>query len=108
MSSPTDSADEASFFNPNWTDTGFSSVYGRAWGVNWVWTFGLTAFHMVVSITAPIFLTEALFNTRAQVPWVQRRGWIIACTALSLVAILGFCFFDNRQFHLTEVKQPLA
>ena len=97
-----------SFFNPNWTDTGFSSVYGRAWGVSWVWTFGLTAYHMVVSITAPIFLTEALFSARAQGPWLRRRGWITASTSLSLVAILGFVAFDNRQFHLTEVKQPLA
>lgn len=97
-----------SFFNPHWTDTGFLSVYGRAWGVNWIWTFGLTAYHMVVSITVPIFLTEAMFSTRATQPWLRRRGWLRAAIALSLVTVLGFCVFDNRQFHLTEVKQPLA
>ena len=89
-----------SFFNPHWTDTGFLSVYGRGWGVNWVWTFGLTVYHMVVSITVPIFLTEALFSGRADGPWLRRRGWIFASAALSLVTVLGFLGFDNRQFHL--------
>lgn len=95
-----------SFFNPNWTDTGFLSVYGRAWGVNWVWTFGLTVYHAVVSITVPVFLAEALFASQAQGPWLHRRGRSIAGTALGLVLILGFLAFDNRQFHLIEVKAP--
>ena len=97
-----------SFFNPNWTDTGFLSVYGRAWGVNWVWAVGLTVYHMVVSIAVPIFLTEALFAARAGETWLRRRGWIIAFGALSLVTVLGFLGFDNRPFHLTEIKDPLT
>jgi len=97
-----------SFFNPHWTDTGFLSVYGRAWGVNWVWTFGLTVYHMVVSITVPIFLTEALFFGRAGEPWLRRRGWILSSSALASVVVLGFAAFDNRQFHLIELKKPLA
>jgi hypothetical protein len=97
-----------SFFNLHWTDTGFLSVYGRGWGVNWVWTFGLTVYHMTVSIAVPIFLTEALFAGRANGPWLRRRGWILAGTALSIVTLLGFLGFDNRQFHLIEIKEPLA
>ena len=97
-----------SFFNPYWTDTGFLSVYGRSAGVNWVWTFGLTFYHMVVSITVPIFLTEALFSERAKHPWLRRRGWRIAGTSFGLVVLLGFGVFDNRQFHLIEIKEPLA
>jgi hypothetical protein len=95
-----------SFFNPHWTDTGFLSVYGRLWGVNWVWTFGLTIYHMVVSVIVPVFLTEALFSKYASVPWLKRRGWIFAGSSLSLVALLGFWGFDNRQFHLIEIKEP--
>jgi hypothetical protein len=97
-----------SFFNPYWTDTGYLSVYGRAAGVNWVWAFGLTFYHMAVSITVPIFLTEALFPLRAQVPWLRRRGWWCASIALSLVTLLGFLGFDNWQFHLIEMKDPLG
>lgn len=97
-----------SFFNPNWTDTGFLSIYGRAWGVNWVWAVGLTVYHMVVSIMVPIFLTEALFSSSAAGPWLRRRGQRIAAAALALVTVLGFWGFDNRQFHITEIKQPLV
>jgi hypothetical protein len=97
-----------SFFNPHWTDTGYLSVYGRSGGVNWVWTFGLTFYHMVVSITVPIFLTESLFPQQAGEPWLRRRGWKIAGTAFGLVVILGFAVFDNRQFHLIELKDPLT
>lgn len=97
-----------SFFNPHWTDTGFLSVYGRAWGVNWVWAFGLTFYHMAISITAPVFITEALFYQRAREPWLRRRGRIIAGTAFGLVVLLGFLVFDNRQFHLIEMEQSLA
>jgi hypothetical protein len=96
-----------SFFNPYWTDTGFLSIYGRALGVNWAWTFGLTFYHMAVSITVPIFLTEALFPLRARAPWLRRRGLIMASVALALVTVLGFLGFDNRQFHLIEMKNPL-
>ena len=49
-----------SFFNLHWTDTGFLSVYGRGWGVNWVRTFGLTVYHTVVSITVPASLSNAV------------------------------------------------
>ena len=97
-----------SFFNPCWTDTGYLSVYGRAWGINWVWAFGLTVYHMVVSITVPIFLTEALYPLRAKEPWLRRRGWSIAGGSLTLVVLLGFLAFDNRQFHLIEMRAPLA
>ncbi len=97
-----------SFFNPYWTDTGFLSVYGRAWGVNWVWAFGLTFYHMAVSITAPIFITQGLFPRRANEPWLRRRGRIFASSAFALVVVLGFLAFDNRQFHLIEMQRPLA
>src|ERR1051326_4380814 len=96
-----------SFFNPNWTDTGLLSVYGRAAGVNWVWAFGLTVYHMVVSITVPIFLTEALFSARARNAWLRPRGLAVSSAALALVVVLGYSGFDNRQFHVSEIEHPL-
>ncbi len=96
-----------SFFNPHWTDTGYLSIYGRAMGVNWVWAFGLTFYHMAISIAAPIFITEALFRSRAELPWLRRRGWIVTSSSFALVVLLGFAAFDNRQFHYVEMHQPL-
>ena len=39
-----------SFFDPNWVDLGKLGVYGRVFGVNWVWTEHLTIFHALISI----------------------------------------------------------
>ena len=95
-----------SFFNPFWKDVGFLSTYGRALGVNWLWTLGLTAYHTIVSITVPIFLTEALFADRAAGPWLRRRGCVIAAVCLGLVTLLGFVAFDSPEFHMLEVRDP--
>ncbi|NTV37264.1 MAG: hypothetical protein HGA53_09950, partial [Anaerolineaceae bacterium] len=42
-----------SFFDPGWVDIGMLGSYGRAWGVNWVWTVELIIFHTVFSICIP-------------------------------------------------------
>jgi hypothetical protein len=97
-----------SFFNPYWKDVGYLSTYGRAWGVNWLWTLGLIAYHAVVSITVPVFLTEALFRDWAAGPWLRRRGWIIAGVCLGLVTLLGFVAFDSPEFHRLDLKDQAA
>ncbi|MEW5942045.1 MAG: hypothetical protein AB1750_20455, partial [Chloroflexota bacterium] len=67
-----------SFFDPGWMDLGALAVYGRAAGVNWVWTEHLIIFHAAVSIAASIAFTQALYPERRAEPWVTGRGWWIA------------------------------
>lgn len=50
-----------SFFDPNWMDLGDLGVYGRVIGTNWVWSFWLTIFHSVVSISLPIIVINLLY-----------------------------------------------
>jgi hypothetical protein len=97
-----------SFFNPFWNDVGFMSTYGRALGVNWLWTLGLILYHAVVSITVPVCLTHALFPGHASTPWLRRRGLFFASAALAFVTLLGFSFFDTAQFHQLELRDPAA
>jgi hypothetical protein len=97
-----------SFFNPFWKDVGFLSTYGRALGVNWLWAIGLTYYHAIVSITVPIFLTEAMFAGRATRPWLRTRGRVIAGVCLGLVTLLGFVAFDSPEFHRLDLKDPVA
>jgi hypothetical protein len=97
-----------SFFNPFWKDVGFLSTYGRAWGVSWLWAIGLTAYHAVVSIAVPVFLTEALFSHRAAGPWLRLRGRVIASACLGLVTLLGFATFGSPEFHMLDVRHPVA
>ncbi len=77
-----------SFFDPGWVDLGKLAVYGRAGGVNWVWTEHLTIFHMLISIAASIAFVEALYPEQRTGRWVNRRGWWIANWVGILVLVI--------------------
>jgi hypothetical protein len=81
-----------SFFDPGWTDLGSLAVYGRAGGVNWVWTEHLLIFHTAISIAASIAFVQALYPKRRGERWVTTRGWWIAnfVGVLSLLPIWKF------------------
>lgn len=63
-----------SFFDPAWMDLGLLATYGRAFGVNWVWTVNFTIYHMTVSMFVPVVLTEAVFPNRAKENWIGIWG----------------------------------
>ena len=56
--------------------------YGHAFGVNWVWALGLTAFHATYSIALPILLTYLWF------PEVRERRWLDR----GLVGLVAFVY----------------
>lgn len=84
-----------SFFNPYHPGLGNLAVYGRLFGVNWVWAEGLTLFHAVFSITIPILLTELLFPARRRDPWLGKRGLRVVGSIFTLVVALGSLVFTN-------------
>jgi hypothetical protein len=67
-----------SFFDPGWQDLGELGVYGRAAGVNWVWTELLIVFHAAISIAASIACVHALYPDRRDQPWITNRRWWVA------------------------------
>ncbi len=76
-----------SFFDPAWMDLGPLGVYGRAAGVNWVWTYHLTVFHALVSIAASIVFVEVLYPADRAVPWVTGRKWWLALWGMLLLML---------------------
>ena len=59
------------FFEPaGQPPVGLLGAYGHAFGVNWLWALGLTAFHAVYSIALPILLTQLWF------PEVKSTRWL--------------------------------
>lgn len=65
-----------SLFNPNLFNAGL--VGGRWLGVNWIWVTWTLGYHIVWSITIPIWLTELLFPARRDTPWLGRPGMLVA------------------------------
>lgn len=102
-----------SFFDPNFGDLGSLKHYGRALGVNWIWTEQLIIYHVVVSIAIPITLAELIFPERRFEPWTGPAVFnslvvlLVADTALlyesgpykpplllalvALLAVVGLC-----------------
>jgi hypothetical protein len=86
-----------SFFDPRWMDLGVLGHYGRLAGVNWLWSIELTLFHMLVSIAAPIVITELLFRERRDEPWVGRRGLAaVAAVFMSVAALINVAMTSYR------------
>jgi hypothetical protein len=79
-----------SFFDPNWVDLGTLGAYGRAAGVNWVWSLDLTVYHAVFSIAIPVLLTELLFPGERGRPWVGARGFRFLSLMLAADVAFGF------------------
>ena len=82
-----------SIFNPNLFNAGL--LGGRMLGVNWLWTMWTIGYHIVWSISLPIFLAELLFPARRNEPWLGRVGMVIAGVlyilgTLALAAIYRF------------------
>jgi hypothetical protein len=79
------------FFEP----AGLSPVnnlgwYGHAFGVNWLWALGLTAFHAVYSIALPILLTQLWFPHVKNARWLDRGAVaIVAAVYVFVVAIFS-------------------
>ncbi len=78
-----------SFFDPEWPDLGALGVYGRAAGVNWVWTEHLIVFHMLISVAASIVFVEILYPDRRAESWIGPRGWAWNVFALAATLPLG-------------------
>jgi hypothetical protein len=61
---------------------------GRLGGVNWVWTTGMVVVHSLMSIFAPILLAQAIYDEKADEPWVKPRTLFVLLT-LFIATVFG-------------------
>lgn len=109
-----------SFFDPNWVDLGNLGIYGRVFGVNWVWSEHLTIFHALISIAASIAFVEMLYPDKRGESWIGPRGvnWNILAFAAPLTigallnpydapdAWLGMCWLAIAALTLAAWRIP--
>ena len=81
----------ASFQSPSWMDLGILGIFGRVWGINWVWAVELTAYHSLVSITVPLLLVELLYPERKAESWLSGK-WRKIVPALFILDVIGGYF----------------
>jgi len=86
-------------FNSNQGAEGVLGSFGRFAGVNWVWSTGVLAFHVIYSIGLPIVLLGLALPATKGRSLVGRRGLTVAfttltmSTALELAIVLGSFHF---------------
>jgi apolipoprotein N-acyltransferase len=65
-------------------------VYGRAFGVNWVYLLWALGFESVWSVVTPIALAELMFPARRAELWLGKRGLIIAAVIFALSSFVAW------------------
>ena len=60
---------------------GAHADYGRMWGVNLVYLLFMLGFESVWVVVVPVQVTELVFPTCRELPWLRRTGWIVSCVA---------------------------
>ncbi|HYB63022.1 MAG TPA: hypothetical protein VEE86_01185 [Thermoplasmata archaeon] len=79
------------FFERSGPPVGSLTVYGSAYGVDWLWALGLTVFHATYSIALPILLTYLWFPEASKRRWLDGGGVaIVAAVYLAVVAVFAF------------------
>lgn len=88
------------FFQPSGAPVGVLTSYGHAFGVNWLWALGLTAFHATYSIALPILWVHLWLPAERGKRWLG-RGSLLASGAIYL-GIVGV--FDG----VVAARPPLG
>lgn len=83
------------FFDPAWPMLGILGSYGRALGINWVWTLELPFGHAIFSIAIPIMLTGLLFPRERDEPWIDGRTFDLFSLVFAGEIILTSIFFET-------------
>ncbi|HEY7420101.1 MAG TPA: hypothetical protein VH593_33290 [Ktedonobacteraceae bacterium] len=65
-------------------------IYGRAFGVNWIYLLWAVGYESVWAIVLPIQLTELIFPERRDDPWLGTRGLIIAGIFFLLASVVAW------------------
>jgi hypothetical protein len=86
-----------SIFNPHFL--GLDITLGRSAGVNWIWAEYLTGLHCFWSITGAILVTEIIFSTEKQEPWVGKTGLWISGIILLLISVAFHFLFVFKISH---------
>lgn len=79
-----------SFFDAHWRAIGPLGEHGRAFGVNWVWSIGLTGFHAFYSVGLSLLAMDTLWPAARGRAWLGKPGLSLAALLFGLDALLFY------------------
>jgi len=90
---------------------GSAPMYGRVWGVNWIYFLFMLIFESVCITLVPVQIVELIFPERRKEPWLRTRGLAIASAVFALGAFLAWFLWVRiariKVFHVPDYKPPL-
>jgi hypothetical protein len=94
------------FFNPGWEGVGSLSGYGMAWGVQWVWTLGVTFTHATLSILTPMAIADHLWPRYRRVAALRTPGVVLALAGITAITVLGMLYIGTAEGDRTIPFHP--
>ncbi|HUA16882.1 MAG TPA: hypothetical protein VMG31_16430 [Verrucomicrobiae bacterium] len=86
-------------------------IYGRFFGVNWVWMLGLLVFESVWVVLVPVDFTEAIFAKRRDQPWLTNRGMVGSGLIFIVGSFLAWYLWTQKarplEFHVPPYHPPM-
>lgn len=73
-----------SIFNPGWAELNVLAHYSHVGGVTWTYAEMLIHFHVLISISASIYMAEMLHPAARDRPWMSDTGLVICIIGLLL------------------------
>ena len=90
---------------------GINAAYGRYLGVNWVYFLFMLGYESVWVVLVPVQVTELLFPSRREQPWLRKRGLIATCIVFLLgcrIAWYGWTQQALKRLGVPPYHPPLA
>ena len=90
---------------------GANVSFGRYAGVNWVYLLFMLGFESVWVVLVPVQVTELIFPSHREKPWLRKRGLIATCVALligSRIAWYGWTQQARPRLHAVPYHPPVG
>jgi hypothetical protein len=89
---------------------GINASYARFWGINSIYLLFMLVYESVWVVLVPVQITDLLFPSRRDQPWLRKRGLIATCIAFlvgSRIAWYGWTQQALPRMHVAPYHPPV-
>lgn len=87
-------------------------VYGRIFGVNWIWLLAMLGYETVWVVLIPVQITELIFRGRHDQPWLGKLGLAVVGALFLFGAFIAWYAWVQRVrpmlYHLPAYQPPMS
>jgi len=85
---------------------GSTPIYGRQWGVNWIYFLFMLGYESVLVVLVPVQVTELIFPEHRSEHWLKTRGLVISTIVFLFGSFLAWFAWTQRARPLTFHVPP--